>query len=197
MRRFAAVVALSVALLAACGGDDSSTATTTTAKSAASTTSGSAAPASTASTTAVTAAPTTTAAPKTTAAPAATAATTATTTAGTAAAVNVKLIEWSIEAGPIKAGTVTFNVENTGRSDHELAIFKGTFASLPKSGNGSVDEKAIPADALVGRIDHFRAGTTATGTFSLPAGQYALVCNLVGGGTSHAARGQVLDVTVA
>lgn len=115
----------------------------------------------------------------------------------TAAAVDVMLSEWKIESGPIKSGTVTFNAHNTGRFPHELRVFKGTVAELPRLADGSVNEDALAAGALIGKVDRLEAGTTAAATLNLVPGRYALVCNLVAAGQSHAAKGQVLDVTVS
>ncbi|MFN0092572.1 MAG: hypothetical protein ACKVWR_20255 [Acidimicrobiales bacterium] len=173
MRKVAAVFAFGAMVLGACSSDEDETAASTTAKAAATTA------AAAATTTSAAAAATTTAAP-----------------AAQGAAVEVTLSEWKVEAGAIKAGAVTINAKNAGQFPHELAVYKGTFASLPKAANGAVDD-AVAGAALVGRIDRFPAGSSATAAFTMPAGQYALLCNLVGAGQSHAARGQNLDVTVA
>jgi hypothetical protein len=35
----------------------------------------------------------------------------------------------------------------------------------------------------------------STGALNLPPGRYAVVCNLVAAGQSHAAKGQIIDIT--
>ena len=185
MRKLIAVLATTV-LLGACGGGSDDEAASTTAAA-----------------TPTTAASTTSAAP-TTASPAASASGTATTVSGgtgaaaAAETIDASMVEWSIEAPTtLTAGQVTVNATNNGEFGHEFVVYKGTFDSLPKAGNGSVDEDALAPGALVGRIDRMDSGSTGSGTFDLEPGSYAFVCNLVGGGNSHAARGQRLDVTVA
>ena len=180
MRKPVAAFALSAGLLASCGSSSSSTtattkATTETTKAAV-------------TTTATTAAPTTV----TTAAKAATPSTPA-----AAGAVTVTLSEWKIEAGPVKAGKVTFDTKNAGQFPHELVVFKGSFADLAKGAGGSVAQDQLAAGVVVVESAKIPAGASAPLTVDLPAGKYTLVCNIVGGGVSHAAKGQVLDITVA
>jgi uncharacterized cupredoxin-like copper-binding protein len=176
MRQFIVAAVATTALLSACGGDDggSSASTDTTAES--TTTVASATPTSAASAGA------------------------ATTVAGASAAaggVDVVMKEWSIASGQLKAGSVTLNVRNDGQFKHELVVIKGTFATLPKTSSGSVDTSALPAGAVVGEADDIASGASATLKVDLTAGDYTLVCNITGGGSSHASRGQVLDVSVA
>lgn len=122
---------------------------------------------------------------------------TSATTAGDSSAVGISLDEYTIEVnGTIPVGEVTFNVVNDGNNRHEFAVFKGTsYDELPHLSNGAVDEKALGAANILGKTDILTSGQTATLTVDLPAGQYVLLCN-VGGPRGHAARGQVLSVTV-
>ena len=180
MRKFIIAAAAATALLSACGGDDGGdTAGVTTAEA-------SATSAESAASTAV----------ATTAAAGAAAAAAAAATA-TAGAVDVVLKEWSITTAQLKAGSVPLNVKNEGDFKHELAVIKGAFASLPKTSSGSVDVSALPSGAVLGEVEQLDGGSSGTLTVDLAAGDYTLICNITGGGSSHAARGQVLDVTVA
>lgn len=120
-----------------------------------------------------------------------------TSTSSAVAAVDVSLSEWKIESGPIKSGAVTINTKNAGKFPHELVVFKGAVADLPRTPNGSVNEGALPAGAIVGKVDRLDAGTSGSTTLNLPPGRYALVCNLVAAGQSHAAKGQIIDITVS
>lgn len=116
-----------------------------------------------------------------------------------AAGITYTLKEWSID-GPaqLTAGKINLSVVNApGNSQHELKVIKGTFAELPKAANGAVDEAQLPAGAILGKVDRFAGGETKTTSLDLPAGKYLFVCNIGFGPNSHAARGQVLDVTVA
>jgi hypothetical protein len=187
--------------LAACG---SSKSDTKPADSAANSTTSAANPATSApASTSSAAKPATTAAKPATSAAASTttaakpAGTTAAPATGAAAAVDVTLLEWSIESPvTLKAGEVTFNVKNGGKFPHELAIMKGeSYATLPQLANGVVDEAKVGADVL-GRTGRIGGGAAETKSFTLAAGNYVLVCNLGGGNNSHAKSGQVLSVKV-
>ncbi len=144
---------------------------------------------------AITAAPTTAATPTTAAK---TAPATEAPAAAPAAGITYSLKEWAIE-GPasLKAGTVAMSVTNPSRNKHELKIIKGTYAELPKAGNGAVDEEKLPAGTIVGVLEAFPGGETKPLSVQLTAGKYLFVCNIAFGPASHADRGQVLDVTVA
>ncbi len=113
-------------------------------------------------------------------------------------AVSVQLAEWSIvTAGAVPAGAVDFTVTNSGDFPHELVIFSGTsYADLPQKASGAIDDAAAGA-ALVGETERLDPGTTATLSVELAAGHYVFICNIEGGGGSHAGRGQILEVDVA
>jgi hypothetical protein len=172
------------AFATACGGDDDAATETTAAAGATETTAA--------------AAETTEAATETT--EAATETTTAAAGAGgaAAAAAEATLTEWAI-AGPtsVKAGKVTITAKNGGSFPHELAVFKGSYADLPKSDIGAVLEDQLPAGGLIGRTDRIQAGGSAPLEVNLAAGQYSMICNISAGPNSHAGKGQVLDFTVS
>ena len=87
-------------------------------------------------------------------------------------------------------------MSNDGNFPHRLEIARGnSYEELPQLGNGAVDETAL-GDDFLGGTDNIAAGGTTTIDFDLPPGNYVLFCNIVSGPTSHAARGQVLSVTV-
>lgn len=198
--RARALIAVTIGLvgLVGCGGGDDDNASDDTA--AAETTA--AAEATTAPET--TAAAETTAAPETTAAadPAAVETTVAaeTTPAAGGGTVDVTLVEWAVEAPTeIPAGTVTFNVTNGGEFPHELVVVRGeSYETLPQDSSGAVDDTQLPAGDFIGETARLDGGGGSEAlTVDLPAGNYVLLCNITGGGSSHAARGQVLSVTVA
>ena len=183
MRSTAFAIATAAILgLSACGSSGSDAADTTAA---------------TAATTAETTAPADTTPAATTTVAAVADTTAATSAAG--AAVDVSLVEWAINAtGTPAAGTVTLNVTNDGQFPHELLVIKGdSYESLPLDANGAVEEAQLTAGALIGETERLDGGATTTLTAELTAGHYVLLCNIVGGGSSHAARGQVLELDVA
>jgi hypothetical protein len=71
------------------------------------------------------------------------------------------------------------------------------YATLPLTGNGAVDEAALPAGSLLGSTDRIAPGDMATISFDLEAGNYVLLCNIAVGPNSHAAAGQTLDITIS
>jgi hypothetical protein len=98
------------------------------------------------------------------------------------AKIAVNLAEWSVlpARGDAPAGTITFEARNQGNEPHELVVVRADDpAALPKAADGTVDEQQLPAGALIGEVEAFPAKQTCTGTFELPAGSYALFCNLL------------------
>lgn len=91
-------------------------------------------------------------------------------------AVEVDLTEYAIRADATAPRTTTLEVRNRGRLPHELLLLR-----LRPSGR----------DDSLGRIERIEPGTTKTlVTRGLPAGRYALVCNLPSAdGSPHSSLG--------
>ncbi|HET9771242.1 MAG TPA: hypothetical protein VFS16_10160 [Acidimicrobiia bacterium] len=104
----------------------------------------------------------------------------ATTEAATQQVV-LTLNEWTIKPSiEPKAGVVTFVAENAGKEPHELVIVKGDKAeALPKDADGGMDEDKLAEGALIGEIEPFPGGQLCKGAFTLAAGKYVLLCNIV------------------
>ena len=97
-----------------------------------------------------------------------------------------------------KAGTINFEITNTDDIPHEFGIARGaSYEDLPQLANGSLDEEALGADFLgkTAVVDATLAPVREI-SYTLEPGEYVFFCNLVFGPVSHAARGQVLSVTV-
>ena len=99
------------------------------------------------------------------------------------ASVAVDLGEWFVTAAPASApaGEVDFDATNSGNIEHELVIVKTDLAhDALVVVDGKVDEAA--SGTLIGEIepDQLPAGASASATFNLAAGNYALICNLPG-----------------
>jgi hypothetical protein len=113
------------------------------------------------------------------------------------ATVAVQLKEWTVlpARADAPAGTITFEADNTGKEAHELVVVRADDpAALPRAADGRVDEEKLPEGSFVGEIEAFPAGQRCTGTFALPAGHYALFCNLLeteadGSTQNHYAKG--------
>jgi len=89
----------------------------------------------------------------------------------------------------VPAGDVTFEATNVGQIEHNLYVFKTDLAedALPVT-DGSVPEDGEGVE-FIGEIEDVAAGTSASGTFTLAAGSYVLLCNIPGhyDGGMHAA----------
>jgi hypothetical protein len=104
------------------------------------------------------------------------------TPASADATIAVELKEWSVlpARADVPAGTVTFEARNTGQDAHELVVGPRRRPGQPAlAADGTVDEEKLPEGAFVGEIEPFPAGQSCTGTFELPAGRYALFCNIL------------------
>jgi uncharacterized cupredoxin-like copper-binding protein len=90
------------------------------------------------------------------------------------------LSEYTVE-GPSSAvaGPVEVEATNHGTIQHELVVIKTDLdpAALPETGT-TVDEAA--AGEVIGRISDILGSLTKTGTFTLEAGNYAIICNVAG-----------------
>ena len=103
--------------------------------------------------------------------------------------IAVELKEWTVlpARAEAPAGTITFEARNSGELPHELVVVRAADpAALPLAADGTVDETKLPEGAFVGEIESFPAKQTCTGTFELPAGGYALFCNLLEAGAGGA-----------
>jgi uncharacterized cupredoxin-like copper-binding protein len=96
--------------------------------------------------------------------------------------VAVTLQEWTVvpSTATVRAGNVTFAVDNKGGNTHELVLFKTDLPveSLPKSEDGNVDETGAGVE-LVQEVEDVAPGTTASFSAEVAPGTYYLVCNLV------------------
>ncbi|MFA9565571.1 MAG: hypothetical protein ACERLM_12815 [Acidimicrobiales bacterium] len=119
--------------------------------------------------------------------------------------VNVVLSEWIVEPDPTSAaaGSVEFLASNEGGETHELVIVKGDDAdALPIDDTGKIQEDDLEEGTFIGEIEEFEAGTEASATFDLDAGNYLLFCNIVeeeddGSFESHFLEGMVNTITVS
>ena len=115
------------------------------------------------------------------------ASTAASTAAGT---VNVVLNEMNVVPDPtsVKAGKVTFDVNNGGQLPHEMVVIK-TDKKADALGSGTT----VPETGSVGETGDIAGGKTKSLTLSLKPGHYALICNIAG----HYAAGMHADFDVS
>jgi FtsP/CotA-like multicopper oxidase with cupredoxin domain len=99
------------------------------------------------------------------------------------ATLDLEMSEWKIAGaggGAIPsaaAGSVEVSARNRGAAPHQLVVIKTDTdpADLPIAGT-QVDEAA--AGDVIGKIDIINPGALGSGTFTLDAGAYALICNV-------------------
>ena len=97
--------------------------------------------------------------------------------------VNVTMKEFSVAAQPAgtASGQITFNLKNEGAVVHELVVIRTEVdaADLPQSG-GKVDETSAAIE-VKGKVQNVAGGASGQPmTAGLPAGKYALICNVPG-----------------
>ena len=94
--------------------------------------------------------------------------------------VHVELREYAIapSAATVAAGPVTFHVVNAGAEPHELVVYAtdDDVLELPTRPDGALDARGLRKIAAAPDV---APGETAELGARLPAGRYALVCNLV------------------
>ena len=109
--------------------------------------------------------------------------------------VSVTMKEFSVAAQPTStaSGQITFNLKNDGAVVHELVVIRTEIdaADLPQSG-GKVDETSAAIE-VKGKIQNVAGGASGQPmTAGLPAGKYALICNVPG----HYGAGMHTGLTV-
>jgi uncharacterized cupredoxin-like copper-binding protein len=95
-----------------------------------------------------------------------------------------KILPTSTQAA---AGKVTFNVRNDGNVTHEFVVLK-----TDKPAGSLLSGSRADETGNVGETGDLAVGQSKSITLKLPAGHYALICNLPG----HYAAGQHTDFTV-
>jgi len=101
---------------------------------------------------------------------------------GTGTTVAVTLQEWAVLPAPdsVPAGTVTFQVTNTGPEDvHEFVVLKTDLdpGALPVDATGAVTEEGEGIE-VVDEIEDVAVGATPELTATLAPGKYILLCNI-------------------
>jgi uncharacterized cupredoxin-like copper-binding protein len=99
-----------------------------------------------------------------------------------ATTIDVTLQEFAVipaqDSAP--AGSITFQVENTGPDDvHEFVVIKTDLApdALPTDENGAVEEGGDGME-VIDEIEDIPVGETPSLTVDLDAGNYVLICNI-------------------
>ncbi len=105
---------------------------------------------------------------------------TGSTSGGTAVAVDLgdtqgtnAPMTMTLTPSTVPAGKVTFTVKNSGTIKHEMVVLKATPAELTVGADGRVSEKSS-----VGEVGEVEVGKTKSGSITLDAGTYEVVCNI-------------------
>lgn len=111
--------------------------------------------------------------------------------------VEIALTEWAVtpSVSEAPAGMITFEVTNDGTLPHEFVVILTELAAteLETTADGSeIDVEA--SGEVIGEIEEaeLAVGATASATFHLEAGHYALICNVPG----HHSAGMATDFEV-
>jgi len=109
--------------------------------------------------------------------------------AGADTSVDVELGEFFVRplTREVDAGTVTFDLDNTGGEPHELVVVRARTDDLVVE-DGQVQEDDLADGAFIGEVEPFPPGE-CQGTFDLDPGDYTLFCNIVEGDESHFEEG--------
>jgi uncharacterized cupredoxin-like copper-binding protein len=117
-------------------------------------------------------------------------------TASSGKTLGVTLDEYHVklDASTIPAGTVTFDVKNTGSEKHEFVILKTDVeaAALPSDPATNKVQEETSGVQHVDEIDGVGPGGQRALTVSLTQGTYLIVCNYPG----HVHAGMVTMLTV-
>jgi len=100
----------------------------------------------------------------------------------------------------VPAGSVTFNISNTGPADvHEFVVLRTDLAagSLPTDSTGAVSEEGEGVDVM-GEVEDVAVGESADLTLDMAPGKYVLLCNVYSEteNEAHYAMGMRTDFTV-
>jgi uncharacterized cupredoxin-like copper-binding protein len=103
-------------------------------------------------------------------------------TGGSDGTVKITLQEWAVANDPaeVSAGSVTFEITNTGPNDtHEFVVIKTDLGltDLPTDETGAVDESGEGIE-VIDEVEEVEVGASETLTTDLEAGAYVLVCNI-------------------
>lgn len=98
------------------------------------------------------------------------------------ATVDVTLNEWAIGTSSAResAGSITFEIENTGEDTHEFVIIRTDLGmlELPVDDEGAVDEEGEGIE-VADEVEDIASGASDSLTVELDAGRYVFICNIV------------------
>lgn len=117
-----------------------------------------------------------------------------------AASVTMTLFDYNFKlSGPIRAGTRTIRVHNTGKQHHEVQVVQLAPGKTVKDVLDWIGKpEGPPPGKAMGGIAGMESGMTEYFTASFTPGKYGLICFLpdVRDGKPHLAHGMVQEITV-
>lgn len=99
-------------------------------------------------------------------------------------------IETSVESVP--AGKVTFAIENTGATEHEMVVIQTDVAIADMAVEGHETNEEAPGMNPIGEVEDVQPGESTTLVLTLEPGRYVLLCNL----PKHFERGMATEFQV-
>jgi uncharacterized cupredoxin-like copper-binding protein len=116
--------------------------------------------------------------------------------------VTVTLQEWAVvpDVATVSAGSVTFNISNTGPEDvHEFVVLRTDLGagSLPTDSTGAVSEDGEGVEVM-GEVEDVPVGESGDLTLNMAPGKYVLLCNVYSEEEkeAHYSMGMRTDFTV-
>jgi uncharacterized cupredoxin-like copper-binding protein len=99
-------------------------------------------------------------------------------------------IETSVESVP--AGKVTFTIENTGATEHEMVVIQTDVAIADMAVEGHETNEEASGMNPIGEVEDVQPGESTTLVLTLEPGRYVLLCNL----PKHFERGMATEFQV-
>jgi uncharacterized cupredoxin-like copper-binding protein len=114
-------------------------------------------------------------------------------TSGETVGVTLDEFHLKLDSNSIRAGTVTFQVDNLGKEQHEFVILRTDLAldALPSTADNKIQEEGTGVEHI-NELGGINPGGRQDLTVNLKPGTYIVVCNFPG----HVHGGMIATLTV-
>lgn len=109
--------------------------------------------------------------------------------------VAVTLRDYAIEPAvtSVPAGEVTFTIDNTGATEHEMVVIQTDVAIADMAVENHETDEEAPGMNPIGEVEDVQPGESMELVLTLEAGKYVFLCNL----PKHFERGMATEFEVA
>ena len=114
-------------------------------------------------------------------------------TSGNTVAVTLRDYAIEPEVTSVPAGEVTFTIENTGATEHEMVVIQTDVAIADMAVENHETDEEAPGMNPIGEVEDVQPGESTELVLTLEAGNYVFLCNL----PKHFERGMATTFTVA